>query len=180
VTVAGGSLLLALLLPGSAAAPAYASCAFDPDHPELVQVADVIFTGHIVSDTVSRWGQERQVLFAVERVYKGKAQAEQLVVSDTRSSVAFTLKRRGRLLIQAQRGESQRDPGVLTVTSCSGSRAGNAPASLGAGYPPVPGSTLESQQRHRTQGAGVAGLALLIAVAGFAFARRRLRSRSAR
>lgn len=162
-----------MLASGCASAPAYASCAFAPDDPELVRIADVIFTGEIVSNTVSGWRRQRQIVFAVDRVYKGQAHAEQLVVSATGSSVSGSsvslgreISGSGRFLVQAQYGDAARRPGVLTTNTCLGSRAGDAPASLGSGYPPVPGSTIPSSKRYLTSGAGLAGLVLLILAAG--------------
>lgn len=173
--LAVGLLLLALLVTVPVSTPAHASCAFEADDPELAELAAVIFTGEIVSDTVSGWRKERQVVFAVDRVYKGQAHAEQLVVSTTNTSISLgrEISGSGRFLIQAQNGDTAWTPGVLTATSCSGSRAGEAPASMGPGYLPVPGSTIEAQERRVTSGAGLAGLILLIAAGGLVLKQRR-------
>ena len=80
---------------------AAASCAYAQEDPQLVELADVIFTGEIIDDRTIQLGTQREVTFRVDRVFKGAAYAEQIVVSDTNTSVALTVAGPGPILVQA-------------------------------------------------------------------------------
>jgi hypothetical protein len=174
--------LLLALLPLGVASPAAASCAYRPDDPELFRIADVIFTGVIISDRTLR-GQ-RRVVFAVDAVHKGQAYAEQLVVSDTRTSVTFDLAGPGRFVVYGRLLDGGAGPGTLESDNCSGSRAGSGPASLGPGYPPVPNSPVPNSTigawDARRIGRIVAGAVVLSAGAIVLVGRRRRRRPAAR
>ena len=134
---AGLALLIGLALAVAGWTPAVASCAFPVDDPGHRDRADVIFSGAIVRDETSRRTGERRVTFAVDRVYKGEAYAEQVVTTDTRTSVALQIAGPGRFVVFARYGAGR----ALESDACSGTRAGEPPAALGTGGPPVPGSS---------------------------------------
>lgn len=135
-------LLAALLLTLSVAwvAPAPASacgCGYDEHDPELVRRAEVIFTGTVVQDRA--FGHTRTLTFAVERVYKGQAAATQDIKTHiSGATCGLELAGDGPFLIQA--GSDPNRPGTLSASLCGSSRTGPAPAGLGAGHPPRPGS----------------------------------------
>lgn len=131
-----GALLLGLTAGWWVAPPAaYAcSCAYSADDPRLRQLATVIFTGTIVEDT-TRWST-RTLVFAVDRVYKGEAYARQVVRTDAEpASCGLEIAGPGTFLVLAR---STSPGGSLRADLCGGTRAGPAPAELGAGTPPLP------------------------------------------
>ena len=132
------ALLLTLAGLSVAPAPAYAcSCAYDEHDPELVRRAEVIFTGTVVGNRT--FGQTRTLTFAVERVYKGEVAATQDVKTHVLGATCgLELAGSGPFLIQG--GSDPDRPGALSANLCGGSRAEPAPAGLGGGYPPRPGS----------------------------------------
>jgi hypothetical protein len=161
------ALLLVLACTWVLPAPAYAcSCIYDEQDPELVQRAEVIFTGTLTKDQSS--GQTRTLTFAVERVYKGRATATQEIKTRPDSAACgLELAGSGPFLILAASDPDW--PGQLSANLCGGSRAAPAPASLGAGYPPQPnppptGLTWTPTSATATLLIGVAflGIALLI------------------
>lgn len=164
-------VLLALLIVGSSPVRAHAGCAFGPDSPEAVEFADVIFTGEIISES------QKQAVFAVDRVYKGKAHAEQAVLGGPTDTGGYALPASGpgRFLILARLAQRGEEPGVLVSGPCSGSRLGEAPARLGAGYPPVPGSSVVAGDQPNTRATAWWGLGALLAgalaVLGLAYRR---------
>ena len=126
---------------------AFASCAYAADSPENLQRADVVFVGEIVGDRSGMLGAQRELTFKVDQVYKGEAYAEQLVVSST-SGDSLNIAGTGQFLVLARYGSSRTNGPAAKLTSdgCSGTRAGPAPAALGAGRPPVAGSSARASR----------------------------------
>ena len=114
---------------------AYAcSCAYEPDHPELVQIADVIFLGTVVGDRTL--GDTRTYTFTVERVFKGQAYATQTVTTHTQGpACGLELTDPGPYLVHARLTSGL--SGTLDANSCGGTRPGAPSAELGEGYPPL-------------------------------------------
>jgi hypothetical protein len=92
-------------------------------------------------------GAQRELTFKVDQVYKGEAYAEQLVVSSS-SDGKLDITGTGPFLVLARYGSSRTDgpAAKLTSDSCSGTRAGPAPAVLGTGRPPVAGSSARASR----------------------------------
>lgn len=160
LTILAATVLVVLVGP---VRPAAASCAYAADDPALFQLAEVVFTGEIVADEQARFGRERWVTFRVDRVYKGTAYAEQRVVSDTRAEDTFTLSGPGLMLVQGRRDSG----GSVRTDGCAGSRPGPAPAALGPGGAPQPGSSRQVDTRTRTVllfSGGVVFIALAVVV----------------
>ena len=169
VALALSAVLLALTAAWAAPPSAYAcSCGGSPE-AELVQRADVIFTGTVVADETNQRRQRRTLTVAVDRVYKGEATATQMVSTHASgASCGLEITGPGPFLIFADR----EGPG-LTADLCGGTRAGAAPASLGPGQAPVadPAGPPEDPRRGRwlplvgflvaAAGAGVVGLSLV-------------------
>lgn len=133
--------LLALTALWATPAPAYAcSCAAKTD-AEYAQRADVIFTGAVISD--QRYEQARAVTFAVQRVYKGQARSTE-TISTARwgGSCGPDLSETGPYLVYATQESSG-----LFANPCDGTNAGPAPASLGAGQPPLADPVAPSAER---------------------------------
>ena len=166
---------LALAVAGSlylTAPTASASCAYAADDPQLVALADVVFSGEILEDRIIQLGTQREVTFRVDRVYKGAAYAEQIVTSDTTFSETLTISGPGPILVQAKYPvPGTTGPVVkLTANACSGTRQGIAPPSLGPGVPPTPGVIDRSNQRTRTLGFVSVGI---LCIAGAIWVNRR-------
>jgi hypothetical protein len=106
------------------------SCVYSKDAPEHIGYADVIFTGTIQDS--EHIGKTRWITFAVDRVYKGEAAAVQDVATrDQPASCGLAIKGPRSFVVFADRARSG---DTLTASSCGGTRAGQAPASLGAGW----------------------------------------------
>jgi hypothetical protein len=135
--VAVGSVLLGLLLAGLAATGANASCP-NLTAEELFDRADAVFTGQIAAD-VSR-GRKRTITLAVDRVYRGQVLQQQAVATEVGEyGLGDAVRGDGRFLILGRYGG-----GVVVADVCGGSRGGGAPASFGAGYPPLAGASPET------------------------------------
>jgi hypothetical protein len=153
---------------------AFASCAYAADAPENLQRADVVFTGEIMGDRAGMLGAQRELTFKVDQVYKGEAYAEQLVVSSG-SEGKLTIAGSGPFLVLARYDstETKRPAAKLTSDSCSGTRPGPAPASLGTGRPPVAGSSARASRHPELLiGVGVVFVVGAIAVNRWASRRR--------
>jgi hypothetical protein len=126
---------------------ASASCAYPADSPENLQRADVVFVGEIVGDRSGMIGAQRELTFKVDQVYKGEAYAQQLVVSSSADG-KLEITGTGPFVVLARYGSPGTDgpAAKLTSDSCSGTRAGPPPASLGAGRPPVAGSSARASR----------------------------------
>ena len=140
--IAVAALVLTLAGLGAVLNPSKAwacSCAFPAEHPDNVRRADVIFTGTITGDTAL--GNTRYLRFAVDRVYKGQAFADQQVVTHVSpATCGLEISGPGVFIVQAQL--ERRDPdhpgaGELRADLCGGTRPGSAPAGLGDGQPPI-------------------------------------------
>jgi hypothetical protein len=113
------------------------SCAYEPDHPELVQIADVIFLGTVVGDRTL--GNTRTYTFTVDRVFKGQAYATQTVKTEAQApACGLELNGSGPFLVHAYQEPAGAE--ALHANSCGGTREGGSPANLGDGYPPLPSS----------------------------------------
>ena len=149
--------------------PAAASCAYDRLDPRHIEFADVIFTGEIVDDRTVKFDRERRVTFFVRRVYKGEAYREQVVTSrrytSTTLSIAAGVGEPFVVFARYPAGSAGGPQPLLTADSCGGSREGAAPAELGEGRPPVPGSSTELLRRRTLTYAGIAVAALVASVA---------------
>ena len=160
---------LLLVLAGSWAvpAPAYAcGCIYDSDDPVLVERAEVIFTGTVIGERTL--GYNRTYTFAVTKVYKGSAYAEQRVQTASQNSACgLNLNGSGPFLVLAGYAPS----GVVLANSCGGTTAGPAPAELGPGSLPRPG--VEPPDAAGVIWPVVAGLLLVTAVVLLAAWRRR-------
>lgn len=158
-------------------APAYAcSCAGGSDVEHAAR-ADVVFTGTVIDDQQDERAVQT-VTFAVERVFKGEAEAVQIVVNPMGGMCGFETSGSGPLVVFADRDQS-----TLTSNLCSGTRFGSAPAGLGTGQPPdgVPGSDRRPDAAPpANRGTGVPLVALILAasaaaVVGLSLVRRRVR-----
>lgn len=123
------AVLLALVSVWVMPAPASAcSCraATDAEHAER---ATVIFTGTVIDD---QQGEPRTLTFSVDRVYKGRVTATQVVsTAGSTASCGLSVNGAGPYLVYAQQEQTG-----LTAGLCDGSGSGPAPASLGPGQPP--------------------------------------------
>lgn len=136
----------ALSVVGGLAAPTLASacsCAYNPDSRELEQQAGVIFTGTVVDRQGEQGGGGGEITytFSVDRVFKGQAYSLQQVATAD-SSAACGIEQ----LAIDKPYLVLTDGGVATAVTlqanlCGGTRPGGAPATLGAGGPPIPGTT---------------------------------------
>lgn len=152
-------------------ATARAACAFSLDDPQLTSRADVIFAGTLVRDEPAQLGAQRALTFRVTSVYKGHAYAEQRVLTDAQSSDALRLTPPGPFVVFATGAGAPSAPvAELTADGCGGTRAGAAPAALGAGQPPTAGSS----RGKRSPGRSVAfiGGGILIIIGSVYYARR--------
>ncbi len=125
-------LLLAAATLILAPAPAYACSCIGRSTEQLIEDADVIFGGRLDEDTKS--GQVRTLTFSVDLVYKGSADADQVVSTSTSTaSCGLGISGPGPFVIFANESAD----GVLRANLCGGTRAGPAPAGLGSGTPPA-------------------------------------------
>ena len=154
-------------------APAYAcSCAYANDDPALLDRAEVIFTGTVIGER--SLGYNRTYTFAVTKVYKGSAYAEQRVQSASQSSACgLDLVGSGPFLVLAGYAPS----GTVLANSCGGTTkapapAAPAPAALGPGSLPQPGVEPPNPPGVIWPAVG----ALLVATAAVLFLARRRRS----
>ncbi|MET0695656.1 MAG: hypothetical protein ABWY56_17115 [Propionibacteriaceae bacterium] len=163
---------------------AYAcSCVYDPGDQRLIERAEVIFSGELVSNRTSALSSLRELTFAVSRVYKGQALAEQVVVTaDNSAACGLEIPGDGPYVIFA-RGAGGDVPGLavdeLQSGLCDGSRAGPAPASLGPGSPPTP-RPAAAPAWESGLGRGGIGALLVLGAASAAFFIRRRRGRKSR
>ena len=129
-------LLLVLASIWAVPSRAYAcGCIHDSEDPALVDLAEVIFTGTVVGER--SLGYNRTYIFAVQRVYKGSVYAEQRVqTASQRSACGLDLNGPGPFLVLGGYAPN----GVLLANACGGSTKAPAPAELGAGAPPLPGT----------------------------------------
>jgi hypothetical protein len=130
------ALLLGLAAIWAVPARAYAcGCIHDIEDPALVDLAEVIFTGTVVGER--SLGYNRTYIFAVQRVYKGSVYAEQRVqTASQRSACGLDLNGPGPFLVLGGYAPN----GVLLANACGGSAKAPAPAYLGPGTPPRPGT----------------------------------------
>ena len=165
------ALLLALVAAWATPAPAYAcSCGGSPE-AELAQHAEVIFTGTVVADETNQWRQTRTFTVAVDRVYKGEATATQVVSTHASgASCGLEISGPGPFLIFADREGS-----TLTANLCGGTRAGSAPASMGAGHAPLPDAVPDARMGRWMPLVGLVLAATAAAVVGVSLIRRRSR-----
>lgn len=161
--VAAVLLVLGGLVVGAPAAYA-CSCAYPPDSPDLVDMADVVFTGRVVGDRVV--GSSRFLSFDVERVYKGDAAARQRVRTHAQSSACgLSLDGTDRYVLHGSGTAAD-----LTASLCGGSRPGDRVVGLGPGRPPRPGTdgpsllTADVDPVTLALGGTVLGLGLVAAV----------------
>ena len=109
-------------------------CIHDTDDPALVDLAEVIFTGTVID--VRSLGYNRTYTFAVTRVYKGSAYAEQRVQTASQDGACgLDLNGSGPFLVLGGYAPN----GTLLANSCGGTTRPPAPAELGPGSPPQPG-----------------------------------------
>ena len=153
------AVLLALATLWVLPAPASAcDCSVATD-VEYLAGAEVVFTGTVIDD---QQGEPRTLTFRVDRVYKGQATTTQ-VVSTAQNEASCGLELRGAdpFVIYADQGQTG-----LTANLCGGSRAGEAPASLGLGQPPQPDPTRNDPGPGAGYWIPVIGLALAATAAG--------------
>jgi len=167
------AVLLALTAAWARPAPAYAcSCAYPPDDPELVRLAEVIFTGTVAADRVDERAQTRTLTFTVDRVYKGRATRTQVVTTHSSgASCGLETSGPGPFLVFADQEQSG-----LTANLCGGTRAGPAPASLGPGQAPLADAALPPEDSRRGRWLPLVGFLLAVAgsgLVGWALVRRR-------
>ena len=126
-------LALGALLAGGS--PAYAcSCVYPADAPELVDLADVVFSGRVVEDRVV--ARSRFLTFDVDRVYKGEVADRQRVRTSAQSSACgLSLEGADRFVVHG-RGSAAN----LTSSLCDGTRPADAVTGLGPGRAPRPGA----------------------------------------
>jgi hypothetical protein len=173
IALALAAVLLALTALWATPPRAYAcSCAYPPDNPELVRLAEVIFTGTVTADEVDDRAQRRTLTFTVNRVYKGTATSTQVVTTHSSGATCgLEISGPGPFLVYADREQSG-----LTANLCGGTRPGSAPASLGPGQAPIADS--EAPLGDSRRGAWYPVVGFLVAVCGagvvaFALVRRR-------
>ena len=118
----------------AAPTPAFACSCASSDTADQISRADVIFSGSVVSDETR--STTRRYVFAVDRVFKGKASVTQVVeTSSSSASCGVELSGPGPFVVYAQAGGGRTD---LTTNLCGGTTNGPAPAALGAGSAPAP------------------------------------------
>jgi hypothetical protein len=155
-------LLLTLAAWWASPPPASAcSCAYAPDNPELVRIADVIFVGTKVGDRTL--GNTRTYTFTVNRVYKGRAYATQTVTTPAQGpACGLDLTGSGPYLVHAYLVGSL--GGALEANSCGGTRLGGPSVGMGEGYPPMSGGGIPNGPR------SLIGPAVILVVVSAAFA----------
>ncbi|HZA72482.1 MAG TPA: hypothetical protein VE476_06160 [Propionibacteriaceae bacterium] len=127
-------VLLALVAVWLTPAPAYACSCVTDSEPEKIRNAGVIFTGTVADD--HSLGDTRTYTFTVDRVFRGQALATQTVKTPSQGpACGLDLQGPGPYLVLGYLQD-----GVLWANSCGGTRTGAAPAELGPGYSPQPGS----------------------------------------
>ena len=138
-------LLLTLAAWWGFPAPAYAcSCAYAPDNPELVRIADVIFVGTVVGDRIT--GDTRTYTFTVDRVFKGQAYATQTLTTHAQGpACGLDLTGSGQYLVHAHLAGGL--GGALEANSCGGTRSGGPSVGMGEGYPPMTGGGIPNGPR---------------------------------
>ena len=147
--------------------PAYACSCLTDSERGLIRNAGVIFTGTLTEERTS--GATRTYTFAVDRVYRGQVRTAQTVKTPAqRPACGLDLSGAGPYLVLGYLKD-----GVLWANACGGTRTGAAPAELGAGYPPQPGSAPTGLTWTPTSGgvtllvgAAFLGIALLVARRG--------------
>jgi len=172
------SVLMAPLLLSPARAYA-CSCAYDPGDERLVERAEVIFAGELVDSRRPALSSLRELTFAVSRVYKGQAEAEQLVVTaDNSAACGLDVAAAGAYVVYARAADGKPGKHGVRLQSglCDGSRPAPAPASLGTGYPPGPSGAAASALGSGL-GRGGVGAALVLVAASAVFIVRRRRNR---
>ena len=133
-------VLIAVLLMAAGAwaapPPAYAcGCIYDNADPVHLDHAEVIFTGTVVGER--SLGYNRTYTFAVDKVYKGSAYAEQRVQTASQGSACgLDLDGSGPFLVLGGYAPN----GVMLANSCGGTTDAPAPAELGPGWLPQPGA----------------------------------------
>jgi hypothetical protein len=137
------------------------SCAYPPDHPELVRIADVIFVGTVVGDrTVDN---TRTYTFAVDLVYKGQAYATQTVITHAQGpACGLQLSQPGPYVVHARVMPAL--AGGVQANACGGTRPGGPSADLGEAYPPITGGGMPNDPQ------SLLGPAVILVVVGAAFA----------
>ena len=154
--------------------PAYACSCVTDSEPELIRNAGVIFTGTLSQERT--FGDTRTYTLAVDRVYRGQVLARQTVKTPAQGpACGLELSGAGPYLVLGYLQD-----GVLWANSCGGTRAGAAPASLGAGQPPVPDPASPAADGEASPGIGtwlpIVGFSLALtaaAVVGLSLVRRR-------
>lgn len=128
------ALLLVLAGIWVAPASAYACTCRESTESEQLERASVAFIGTVVADQAT--GDTRTYTFAVDRVYRGRVEASQPVLTHVQNSACgLELPGASQYLVL---GFVQ--DGAILASSCGGTRPGGAPALLGPGYPPQSGS----------------------------------------
>jgi hypothetical protein len=134
---ASAAAALLLVLASICAVPprAYAcGCVTGNDDPGHVERAEVIFTGTVISERTL--GYNRTYTFAVTKVYKGSAYAEQRVqTASQRSACGLDLNGSGPFLVLGAYAPN----GTLLANACGGTTDTPASAELGPGSLPQPG-----------------------------------------
>jgi hypothetical protein len=166
------AVLLALSALWATPAPAYAcSCAGASDD-QLAANADVIFTGTVTDDQVDEGEQTRTLTFTVDRVFKGQATATQVVTTHASgASCGLEISGPGPFLVFADQEQSG-----LTANLCGGTRAGSAPAGMGAGQAPLVDAAPDKQMGRWVPLVGMILAAAAATVVGLSL----VRGRSAR
>jgi hypothetical protein len=161
LTLAG--VLLALTALWATPSPAYAcSCAYPPDDPELVGLAEVIFTGTVTADELDERAQTRTLTFTVDRVYKGTARSTEVVTTHSSgASCGLEISGPGPFLVYADQEQSR-----LTANLCGGTRAGPVPAGLGSGQTPIAGPEAPPDEPRRGTWYPVVGFFVALCGAG--------------
>jgi hypothetical protein len=145
-----------------AAVPAHACSCVQLDDATALSGADVVFTGRLVDRMESspglfgaRSSADPAILtFAVDRVFKGHAAAEQRVsTASSGASCGWELTGEGPFVVFAQGAGSS-----MNTSLCSGNRAGAVPAGWGGGSPPL-------GDQARPTPAGPPGLLRTVAIA---------------
>lgn len=141
VAVILATVLLALAALWATPAPAYACSCATASENEHAANAEVIFTGTIANDELDQGQQTRRLTFAVDRVFKGEATATQVITtSASGASCGLEISGPGPFLVFADSEQSG-----LTANLCGGTRAGSAPAAMGAGATPAPNSAPDAR-----------------------------------
>jgi hypothetical protein len=163
VALALAAVLLALTALWATPPPAYAcSCAYPSDDPELVRLAEVIFTGTVAADQVDERAQTRTLTFTVNRVYKGTATSTQVVTTHSSGATCgLEISGPGPFLVFADQEQSG-----LTANLCGGTRAGSVPAGLGSGQTPIAGPEAPPDEPRRGAWYPVVGFFVALCGAG--------------